>query len=133
VVLDNVGCHKGQAARRWWVAHRGRIRPMWLPAYTPELNLSERVWRHLKDKLSCHRQWADLDALQQITESLLRRLRARFYRSDQMITLPRGFCESALALRFRVRIAPISFDQSKRWAGRNRERVQGRSDPVSLG
>jgi transposase len=68
VVLDNVGYHKSHAARRWWVAHRDRIRPLWLLAYAPELNLIERVWRHLKDKLSNHRWWADLPALERATD-----------------------------------------------------------------
>ncbi len=60
------------AARRWLTIE-------WLPAYAPELNLMERVWRHLKDKLSCHRWWADLDALEAATATLLARLEARFH------------------------------------------------------
>ena len=56
VVLDNVGYHKGRLAKAWRMAHQDRIRPLWLPAYTPELNLIERVWRHLKDTPSCHRR-----------------------------------------------------------------------------
>ena len=80
VVLDNVGYHKSHAARRWWVAHRDRIRPLWLPAYAPELNRIERVWRHLKDKLSNHRWWADLPALERATGLLLDALRAEFHR-----------------------------------------------------
>ena len=82
VVLDNVGYHKGHEARRWWVAHRDRIRPMWLPAYSPELNLMERVWRHLKDKLANHRWWADLPALERAAAGLLARTEARFHRPE---------------------------------------------------
>jgi len=95
VVLDNVGYHNSHELRRWWVAHNARIRPLWLPAYSPELNLIERVWRHLKDKLSCHRWWADLDALQHATERLLGRLCACFHRPDQGISLVQDFCEIA--------------------------------------
>ncbi len=69
VVLDTVGDHKGRVAKRWWMDHRDRVRPLWLPADAPELNLIERVGRHLKDKLSCHRWWADLDALEAATTS----------------------------------------------------------------
>jgi len=82
VVLGNVGDHKGHAARRWWVAHRDRIRPMWLPAYSPELNLMERVWRHLKDNLANHRWWADLPALERAAANLLDRLEAHFHRPE---------------------------------------------------
>jgi transposase len=95
VVLDNVGYHRCHEARRWWIEHHDRVRPLWLPAYSPELNLIERVWRHLKDKLSCHRWWADLDALQHATEHLLGRLHARFHRPGDGITPVQDFCESA--------------------------------------
>jgi len=94
IVLDNVGYHKSLKARRWWVEHQERIRPLWLPAYTPELNLIERVWRHVKDKLSCHRWWADLDALQDATATLLGRLRAQFHRPAG-IALVQNFSQSA--------------------------------------
>jgi transposase len=94
VVLDNVGYHKGHAARRWWVAHRARIRPLWLPAYAPHLNLIERVWRHLKDKLSNQRWWADLPALERATGVLLDRLRAEFHRPGRGIRLVHDFCKS---------------------------------------
>jgi transposase len=55
VVLDNVGYHKSAATKPWWVQQQARIRPTWLPTYSPELNPIERVWRHLTDKLGCHR------------------------------------------------------------------------------
>ncbi len=96
VVLDNVGYHKGRLAKDWWLAHQDRVRPLWLPAYAPELNLVERVWRHLKDKLSCHRWWADLGALEAATATLLAQLQARFHQPDPGgIALVHNFCEAA--------------------------------------
>jgi transposase len=95
VVLDNVGYHKAHTARRWWIEHHDRIRPLWLPAYSPELNLIERVWRHLKDKLANHRWWADLPALEHATGVLLDQLRAHFHRPDLGIRLVRNFRTSA--------------------------------------
>jgi transposase len=88
VVLDNVGYHKSHLVRRWWAEHRDRIRPLCLPAYAPELNLVERVWRHLKDKLACHRWWADLDALRAATGALLDRTEARFHRPEGITLRP---------------------------------------------
>ncbi len=79
VVLDNVGYHKSHEARRWWLEHHDRVRPLWLPAYAPELSLVERVWRHLKDKLANHRWWADLPALERATGVLLDHIDARFF------------------------------------------------------
>ena len=96
VVLDNVGYHNSHAVRRWWVAHHDRLRPLWLPAYSPELNLSERVWRHLKDKLSNHRWWADLPALERATGVLLDQMDARFHRPEGITLRPvQNFCEVA--------------------------------------
>ena len=95
LVLDNVGYHSSRLARRWWVQHRDRIRPLWLPAYSPQLNLIERVWRHVKDKLSCHRWWADLGALEHATRVLLDLLRAEFHRPGRGITLVQNLCAIA--------------------------------------
>ena len=82
VVLDNVDYYKGRLAKDRWMAHQDRVRPLWLPAYAPELNLTERVWCQLKDKLSCHRWWADLEALEQATAGVLSQLTARFHQPD---------------------------------------------------
>jgi hypothetical protein len=88
VVLDNVGYHKSHPVRRWWAAHADRVRPLWLPAYAPELTLIERVRRHLKAKLACHRWWADLDALRAATATLLDRTVARFHRPEGITLRP---------------------------------------------
>jgi transposase len=60
IVLDNVGYHKSRQTLAWWQCWLHQVCPFFLPAYTPELNLMERVWRHVKEKLSCHRWWARL-------------------------------------------------------------------------
>ena len=80
VVLDTVGDHRSHRVRAWWHRCRTHVCPFFLPIYTPALNLIERVWRHLKDKLSCHRWWADWDRRWQATEALLRHLQACFHR-----------------------------------------------------
>jgi hypothetical protein len=82
VVLDNVGYHKSHALREWWRTHAGRIHPFFLPAYAPHLNLIERLWRYLKDKLACHRWWNDLERLQQATQTLLTGLEVHFHATD---------------------------------------------------
>ena len=55
-----------------------RLAKVWHKRGQPELNLMERVWRYVKDKLSCHRWWADWEALWTATQALLARLKARF-------------------------------------------------------
>lgn len=96
VVLDNAGYHKSLAMREWWRAHAAQLQPFFLPAYTPQLNLIERLWRYLKDKLACHRWWNDLARLQQAAETLLTGLEVHFHATDgPAFRPPNNFCESA--------------------------------------
>lgn len=96
VVMDNVSYHRSPAMRAWWAAQDGRMTPFWLPAYTPNLNLIERVWRFLKQKLACHRFWADVEGLQTAAEYLLDHLEAHFHAEDPSgIRLVKDLCEAA--------------------------------------
>lgn len=96
IVLDNVGYHKSHALRACWQRLAHRFRPFWLPAYTPQLNLMERVWRYLKEKLSNHRWWNDLDRLREANERLLALLTVRFHPGDRpAFHLRQDFCSSA--------------------------------------
>ena len=96
LVMDNVSYHRAPAVRAWWGAQQGRIVPFWLPAYTPALNLMERVWRFLKQKLACHRFWADGDGLAAAAATLLAQTQARFHADPPpSIRLANNFCRSA--------------------------------------
>ncbi len=96
IVLDNVGYHKSHALRLQWQRLTDHVEPFWLPAYAPQLNLMERVWRFLKQQLSCHRWWNDLDHLQQATETLLTQLKVHFHTDDgPAFHLVHNFCPLA--------------------------------------
>jgi transposase len=96
LVMDNVSYHRAPAVRTWWATQAGRVMPFWLPVYTPKLNLIERVWRFLKQKLACHRFWQDVDGLETAAATLLAQLQARFHTSDPpSIRLVHNFCKSA--------------------------------------
>jgi hypothetical protein len=93
VVLANVGDHKSRQTFAWWCRWQRQVCPFFLPAYTPEWHLMERVWRHLKEKLSCHRWWADWRALWEATDTLLVHLNARFHRrKGPAIEVVQNFC-----------------------------------------
>jgi len=79
LVLDNASYHRSPVVKTWWAAQAGRITPFWLPVYSPQLNLIERVWRFLKQKLACHRWWADVDGLVAAATTLLDRVEAHFH------------------------------------------------------
>ena len=78
LVLDNASYHKTAAVRVWFAARAARITVVWLPTYSPQLNLIERVWRFLKSKLAGHRFWRDLDRLTAHAEAILAATRATF-------------------------------------------------------
>jgi transposase len=96
VVLDNVSYHKRHELRAHWQRLLSRLRPLWLPAYAPQLNLIERVWRYLKDKVGCHRWWNDLDRLTRATDTLLDHLTVYFHADDgPAFRLVQDLCQSA--------------------------------------
>lgn len=53
VIADNDGTHKARAVREWLKEHP-RVHLLWLPKYTPHLNLVETVWRLLKARIANH-------------------------------------------------------------------------------
>lgn len=82
VVVDNARYHRSRVCQQWWEKHKARIKPFFLPAYSPELNMMERIWLYLKSKLNCHRWWADLSALKMATSQLLSNLIVNFKNRD---------------------------------------------------
>jgi transposase len=78
LVLDNASYHKGADLRHWFADHAEQVDVLWLPTYSPKLNLIERVWRFLKQKLACHRFWQDQPGLIAFAQTILERLRACF-------------------------------------------------------
>jgi transposase len=96
LVMDNVSYHRAPAVRAWWAEQGGRITPFWLPVYAPQLNLMERVWRYLKQKLACHRFWNDDAGLEAAATMVLERTTARFHTTTKPgICLSQNFCETA--------------------------------------
>jgi transposase len=96
LVLDNVGYHKSHALREVWRRYASCLEPFFLPAYAPQLNLIERLWRYVKQKLACHRWWNDRDRLLHATEALLANLEVHFHAADGPSFRPvHNFCESA--------------------------------------
>jgi len=48
--LDNCSIHHAKKVRRYLADHKKHFTIIWNAAYTPELNLIERYWGHLKAK-----------------------------------------------------------------------------------
>jgi transposase len=46
--LDNCSIHHTKAVEAYFAQHRNRVHVIWNACYTPNLNLIERFWGHLK-------------------------------------------------------------------------------------
>ncbi len=53
LILDNSQCHRAKAVIEFLSRHRNRIKVMWMPKYSPDLNPSEQVWKDMKFDV-CH-------------------------------------------------------------------------------
>lgn len=96
LVLDNASYHKTPTLRSWFATHADRVTVLWLPTYSPQLNLIERVWRFAKGKLACHRFWNDLDGLCAAAQTIFNGTRATFAAATYPhITFGQDLCEGA--------------------------------------
>lgn len=48
LVMDNASYHHAKIVQEYLESVKERVFAFWLPTYAPELNLIERVWKHLK-------------------------------------------------------------------------------------
>jgi transposase len=74
LICDNGRFHKTQAVQAWLKAHREQITVYWLPAYSPSLNLIERLWGHLKRTILANVLYDHLDDLVAAFQHGVRRL-----------------------------------------------------------
>lgn len=96
LVLDNASYHKTAALRAWFADHADRVSVHWLPTYSPQLNLIERVWGYAKGRLACHRLWNDLAGLCAAAQRIFDGTRATFAApSYPHIIWRQEFCEAA--------------------------------------
>jgi hypothetical protein len=59
LVLDSHPVHRSNAVKAFAASTGGRLRPWFLPGYSPELNPNEWMWKHVKhDQSAClHSPW----------------------------------------------------------------------------
>jgi transposase len=63
VVLDNASAHTTPAVEAFAGEHRHRLELVYLPTYSPHLNLIERLWRLLRNQITRNRFYDSLMAL----------------------------------------------------------------------
>lgn len=77
LVCDNGRFHTTRAVQQWLADHRHQIEVFWLPAYSPSLNLIERLWGHLKRTILANVLYANLDDLVAAFRKGVRRVTGR--------------------------------------------------------
>ena len=71
LICDNAKIHHAKCLEPFWEHHRDRLRVWCLPAYSPNLNPTERVWKWLKSTVICNAFHADVQAIQTSVERFL--------------------------------------------------------------
>jgi transposase len=72
--LDNCSIHHAKHIQRFLADHRQQLTVIWNAAYTPELNLIERYWKHLKEKAIHNYYFETKAALEQAVRDAVRDL-----------------------------------------------------------
>ena len=64
LVIDNASYHKTKAVRALLADHRDHVFVVWLPSYSPELNLIEGLWGYLKRSALSNYFFGDIESLE---------------------------------------------------------------------
>ena len=65
VVLDNASAHTTPALDDFLLKHQDRLELVFLPTYSPNLNLIEKLWKMMRAQVTNNQSFADLPALSQ--------------------------------------------------------------------
>lgn len=71
VVLDNASAHTTAAVLAFAQRHQHRLELVYLPTYSPHLNLIERLWRLMRSQLTRNHFFPSLHALAQVATDWL--------------------------------------------------------------
>jgi transposase len=63
MIIDNAGYHKKKELWPYFAENKRRLRLLWLPPYSPDLNPIERVWRLTRRHVTHNRYFESLDFL----------------------------------------------------------------------
>lgn len=63
LVLDNVSYHRSAPVLAFLSLLQPRLQVLWLPKYSPDMNLIERYWLHLKNLVYANRLFSSLTHL----------------------------------------------------------------------
>ena len=71
MIIDNAGYHKKKELWPYFAENKKRLRLLWLPPYSPELNPIERVWRLTRRRVTHNTYFESLDFLRESLDRLV--------------------------------------------------------------
>ena len=71
LIGDNAKIHHAKCLESFWEQHHDRLRVWYLPAYSPNLNPTERLWKWLKSTVIGNAFHADVQEIQTSVERFL--------------------------------------------------------------
>jgi transposase len=82
IVQDGARYHTARATKEFVAAHANRLQVYQLPAYSPDYNPIEHLWRRLKRQATHNRYFASFEALVAGVEAALQALVATLAKSS---------------------------------------------------
>jgi len=74
IILDNARYHHAVVVRRWQL-HHPRFTLLFLPAYSPNLNLIERLWRFFHQKVTWNTYFETFEEFKRVTLAFFKNLK----------------------------------------------------------
>jgi transposase len=88
IILDNASHHHAKLTRRW-LLHHPRFKLLFLPAYSPNLNLIERLWRFFHQKVTYNHYFETFGEFKETTLTFFKNLKQ--YKSELEALLTDNF------------------------------------------
>lgn len=85
LVLDNAKYHHARLVKNWFLNHP-RFKPIFLPPYSPNLNLIERLWRFFHQKITNNHYFATFREFKETTMQFFQNLSQYKQDLDTLLT-----------------------------------------------
>jgi len=77
LICDNASFHKAKWLTEWAETHKGWLRLEFLPAYSPDFNPIERLWRWIKSEHPHNRCWKSLTELKTYLKEVVLKIQSK--------------------------------------------------------
>ncbi|MEO5675167.1 MAG: transposase, partial [Chitinophagales bacterium] len=74
IISDNAKYYHAKMLKQY-LEHNQRIQMQYLPSYSPNLNLIERLWKFYKKKILYHRHYSTIDEMRTVSLKFFCRLK----------------------------------------------------------